>query len=57
MRVAAGPTVVETEFDLPGAASVIEITIPTPASPHDLGINDDTRRLGIHVKSLAILPI
>jgi phosphoglycerol transferase len=57
VRVAAGPTVVETEFDLPGAASVIEITIPTPASPHDLGINDDTRRLGIHVKSLAILPI
>ena len=56
-RTGTGPTVVETEFDLPAAASAIEITIPSPASPSDLGIGDDTRRLGLHLKSIAVLPI
>ena len=56
-RIGTGPTVVETEFDLPAAASAIEITIPSPASPSDLGIGDDTRRLGLHLKSIAVLPI
>ena len=57
IRVVNGPTVTETTFDLPSDRSnVIEIRIPEPSSPRDVGIGPDTRRLGIHISAITIVP-
>ena len=56
IRVVNAPTIAEAAFDLPRDDTVIEIGIPNPASPRDFDIGPDTRGLGIHVKSITILP-
>jgi phosphoglycerol transferase len=56
VRVGGGPTTIDIPFDISGSANAIEITIPTPTSFGELNVNADTRKLGILVKSIAILP-
>jgi phosphoglycerol transferase len=56
IRVGRERTVTETPFDVDDPGRAIEIVIANPASPRELGINADTRRLGILVTSIAILP-
>lgn len=41
----------------PDLASSIIIEIPHPISPKELGINDDTRKIGIGLKEMKIRPI
>ena len=38
-------------------ASGFEILVPAPASPQSLGINNDTRALGLALKHIRILPL
>jgi hypothetical protein len=56
VRVGGGPTTVDIPFDISGSANAIEIVIPKPASFGELNVNADTRKLGVLVKSIAILP-
>ena len=47
---------VHVDFDgVRGAQSII-FNVPDPTSPKDLGLNADTRKLGIGIVSLTILP-
>ena len=55
-RVGAGPGVVDIPFEAPLAGRTIEILIPAPRSPSELGISADGRRLGIGLKSITVLP-
>lgn len=55
-RVGTGPTQRDIPFHLRTPASVIEILVPAPRSPADLGMSTDMRRLGIGLKSITILP-
>jgi phosphoglycerol transferase len=49
-------SVVEIPFAPATPARLIEITIPDPRSPQELGINTDARKLGIGLESIAIVP-
>ena len=55
-QVGAGKSQVDIPFEIAGPASEIEIDIPEPRSPQELGLNDDRRQLGIGIRSLAIAP-
>jgi hypothetical protein len=46
---------VRISFDLESDATRIELIPPCPISPNDLGLGQDTRRLGIGLKSIRIL--
>ena len=52
--VGAAPTNVELPFRLQRPESVIEIRIPHPVSPRQLGLGEDRRELGVGIESLAI---
>ncbi|MEP7063567.1 MAG: hypothetical protein ABI881_14325 [Betaproteobacteria bacterium] len=56
-KVGAHGSTVEIPFDTDGRATAIEIHIPEPRSPRQLGIGEDDRKLGIGLKSIAIEPI
>jgi phosphoglycerol transferase len=47
---------VELQFDAPGEARDLVITVPQPASPRELGLGEDTRTLGIALYSMRLLP-
>lgn len=55
------PSASMTEFSLhfkhPGLANAIEIQPPAPVSPHDLGMSQDSRKLGIGLRQLRIEPL
>ena len=56
-KVGSGETVVEIPFDLPTPTNrQIEILIPNPRSPLELGMSTDGRKLGIGLRSIKILP-
>lgn len=44
-------------FELPAPARRLTLHVPEAVSPRELGINADTRRLGIGVASIAITPL
>lgn len=54
--VGSGSSVVELPFDHTTATSAIEIDIPDPRSPRELGMNTDERKLGIGLRSITVLP-
>jgi hypothetical protein len=49
-------TDVRLPFKLDADASAIEIRIPRPVSPAEIGLNADLRKLGIGFESLAVKP-
>jgi phosphoglycerol transferase len=53
-KVGAGPSVVELPFVLEENANEIELAVPHPVSPAELGMNPDVRKLGVAFKSIAI---
>ena len=55
-QVGSGPTQRDVSFHLNPPASAIEILIPTPRSPAELGMSTDARKLGIGLKSITIEP-
>jgi len=50
------PNIVELEFDHV-STDVLTINSPSPTSPKELGMSADTRKLGISIIKLEILPI
>jgi len=55
-RVGTAPTTVEIPFTLDGDANAIELQIPNPVSPFELGTSADRRKLGIGMRSITVLP-
>ncbi len=55
-RVGTGPTSVEIPMTLAAPADTIELLIPAPTSPRELGMSDDPRKLGIGIKTMTVLP-
>jgi phosphoglycerol transferase len=55
-RVGAGGTTVELPFATSTPTNVLELVVPNPRSPRELGINADGRMLGIGLKAITILP-
>ena len=53
---AIGPTTIEVPMRLATAATSIELDIPCPTSPRELGWSTDARPLGIGIKSITIVP-
>jgi hypothetical protein len=47
--------VVQIPFELPSDGHTIELVLPSPVSPKDLGLGQETRRLGIGLKSMRIV--
>lgn len=45
------------EFSNPKRSKIITIDVPSPCSPKELGLSDDTRRLGIALWELRIEPL
>jgi len=45
---------ISIDVDLPATADTIEIIPPKPVSPKALGVNEDTRKLGVGLYSLKI---
>ena len=43
--------------DIPAGTNTISIKIPKPTSPKQLGLSEDTRRLGLALHSIAFSPI
>lgn len=43
-------------FFMTSNATVLELSIPAPASPKSLGTSEDTRQLGIAITKISILP-
>jgi phosphoglycerol transferase len=56
MRLRAGESTAEIEFDGVTAASAIDFVIPKPVSPRELGMGPDPRQLGFALRSLTVLP-
>ena len=55
-KVGERETVVEIPFELAKPGKQIELLVPDPRTPRELGMNDDTRKLGIGLRSITILP-
>ncbi len=56
MRLRAGASTAEVEFDSAPAARAIDFVIPNPVSPRELGMGPDPRQLGFALRSLTVLP-
>lgn len=50
------PQTVSFKFSLPANERVIRILVPNPTSPFSIGLNDDSRPLGIGLSQLRITP-
>ena len=48
------PTTVAFSFELEKPARVIEIRVPNPVSPRELGMGEDRRSLGVGIESIAV---
>jgi phosphoglycerol transferase len=55
-RVGTGATSVEIPMALAAPADTIELLIPAPTSPRELGMSEDPRKLGIGIRRMTILP-
>lgn len=51
------PQTVSFDFTLAGNERMVKISIPQPTSPKSLGLNDDSRKLGIGLNQLQITPL
>ena len=57
-ELAAHMAPVRLDFvDVPPGSSSLEILIPAPTSPQQLGLSADRRRLGVGLAALAVLPL
>jgi phosphoglycerol transferase len=50
------PTTISMDFTTSGNERYITIEVPQPTSPKELGMSGDTRRLGILLKEMSIVP-
>jgi len=50
------PAIAEIEFEIAAPSKSIELLIPNPRSPTELGMNSDGRKLGIGLQSITIVP-
>ena len=48
------PVTIELPVETTATAQAIEFVVPEPASPRDLGVGDDTRKVGVGFKRLSI---
>jgi phosphoglycerol transferase len=55
-EVGIGKSVAEIPFDLGETTDEIELQIPNPKSPKELGLSRDERKLGIGLRAITILP-
>jgi hypothetical protein len=56
-RLTATVADISLSFDTNGNEQVINIEVPRPTSPSEIGVNGDTRKLGILLKEMQTVPL
>lgn len=53
-RLDSTPKTVTLNFSSGGGGRIVRITVPYPTAPRDIGVNDDSRELGIAFSQIRV---